>query len=41
VSCGCSSSFADAKFLRSTPIVGIVVLSHSVEIMHSTDFSHR
>jgi hypothetical protein len=36
MSSGCSSSFADAKFLGSTPIV---FLSHcSVEIIHSQLF---
>jgi hypothetical protein len=38
VSCGCSSSLADAKFLGSTPIDGIVVLTNhrsSVEIILS------
>jgi hypothetical protein len=37
MSSGCSSSFADAKFLGSTPIV---FLSHSsVEIIHSQFFT--
>ena len=41
VSCGCSSRFADAKFLGSTPIDGIVVLSHSALDNCQSVFAHR